>query len=396
LSRSHPSLDEPGDAPLQVPKQPSLIDVRDSWIESTQDRPPAASTADGLPAIRPPAITLPEDALELDYDDGVDVVFPEYDDDSAAQLRTPSARNPPGGRASLPSVDGDFLVAELMEAAARETWQPEPASAELPPSSVRRTTTSPPARSASDIDPFAVPALEDLPEDVCRAFLAFSRELVLGPSTTLGGFEALLVVRGSAQIAAGSRGPTVRCGPLDLVTVRTSAQPGDALHAPAVARADHRTVVLLWDREEIDRTIRLCPWFADALRDEGDRLNALLHLAGTLPGPLWREIARLNDLTRLRLRRVAPHELFLARGCPVEAAAIVGKGALELTEDERVVARLRPGDLLCAPQVLSGGAAPLAARGGPDGASLLVANTDVLAASLKRLPVLARRLQQPS
>jgi CRP-like cAMP-binding protein len=135
------------------------------------------------------------------------------------------------------------------------------------------------------------------------------------------------------------------------------------------------TQIAIWDFEVIEPPLAECPWVLQELQEVADRYQAL---AGVSMGPMG---DRLDDslrgmvLSRCKLVKLLPGEVLVEKGKPVGGLFIVGAGRLELGSDpEKPEGELQPGDFLFAPQVLSAGAAPTAARAGAAGALLMAAD----------------------
>jgi len=368
-----PSRSQSGDAASSPARQPSLIDVRDSWLEPTE----LAARPEAQPTIRPPAITLPEDALMPD-----DNVFSELEAATLPQLRS-----------LLGTLDEEALFAELSVPARGE--EPEPTKprrrSSRPP---RRTTTSPPARLPSELDLSLLPVFEDLPSDARRMFLDSCREHRLGASSRFDDFDTMLVTQGAVRVAhLHEIGRPVVFGPADLVTTRRTGTWGAP---PVIVGARPHTVALIWQANSVQRTVVLCPWFGDALAEEGDRLQTFLALARCQTRAVWRETSTLSRLTRLEHRFLPSHARLQERGSPVRSLMYVGTGEIELIDDGSVVGRVSAGDIVFASQVLSRASAPMLARASRAGATLLLADTEVVTAALPGLPLLAAQLRGPS
>jgi hypothetical protein len=388
------------DAPSRPP-DPSYIDVRDSWLDPSELKRPSLSSADTLPTMRPPAITLPDELLVAD-EPAVDLIFPEYEPATVPQRRPmgPWGDRPPAQRSALASLDEEALISELSKSPTdsrelrsdriRPSQHPTRRSSRPP----RRSTTSPPATTAAELDVSMLTVFEDLPEATRHMFLGSAREQRLGPSSSLSRFDAALVVHGAVRVGPErGGGPPVMFGPTNLVTARTSVV---GASRPIITGAEPRTLALVWQRASVDRTVALCPWFDDALCEEGDRLQALLYLAKTQPRAAWREIAHLLKLTRFEFRLLPALATLHEPGVRVSSLVIVGMGEIELEDEGKVVGKVGPGGLVYAPQVLSRAAAPQVARASQNGAAVLIADTDVVAAALPNLPLIARQLRRGS
>ncbi|MBI5532463.1 MAG: hypothetical protein HY898_07100 [Deltaproteobacteria bacterium] len=353
--------------------QPSLIEVHESWLDPKE----VAARGDTLPTMRPPAITLPDEEL-LDDDES----FPDMEGVTMPQLRK-----------LLGSFDEESLLAELSVPALEEPEeQPRPARRSSHPP--RRTTTSPPARMPSQLDLSLLPVFEDLPIDARRMFLDSCREHRLATTGRFDRFDTILVTQGAVRVAHPSEvGRPVVFGPADLVTRRASTSVGAP---PTIVGARPHTVVLVWQQGAVERTVALCPWFGDALAEEGDRLQTFLALARSQTRAFWRETATLSRLTRFEFRYLPPHARLQDRGTAVRSLAYVGTGEIELIDDGAVVGRVAAGDIVFGPQVLAHAPAPMLARASSAGAAVLLADTEVTAAALDGLPLLAAQLKGTS
>lgn len=379
---------EPGpkDSPKVREAQPSAIDVRDSWIEVTDPRMRYPSVIGRPPSVRPPAITLPDDALMID--DG-DASFPDYE--------APTLPNARAFRPLLGSTDEAALLRELAgpPPQLREEEKPKRRPSRPP----RRTTTSPPARRVQDLDLASVRAFEDLTAEMQQVLLDDAVEKRIGATTTVAEIDTLLVVKGAVRVDV-SRGDGfggIWHGLLlhqgDVLTRRRGI---DGLGDPIVLGGEPGTTVLWWGEETIDRVLALCPWIDDSLRDEGERLQTLLLLATKQRRGVWREMMRLSRLTRLEGRSLLPGQVALERGEPVSALVTVGFGTLDLVDEVRAAGHCDTGDILFPSCVLGALPAPARAKAGPSGATLIEVETSVVKVALGELPLLGRRLRAAS
>ncbi len=367
--------------------QPSAIDVRDSWIEVTDRRSPHPSLLENSPTVRSPAITLPDDALIIEKSDSD---FPDYEAPTLPRVRS--------FRPLLGSLDEAALVRELQAPPPAPTPEPKKPRARTsrPP---KRSTTSPPARRVEDLDLSSIPAFEDLTSEMQYLLLAQAQERRVGAATTIAEPDTLLVVKGSVRVGIARNtgvggtwsGLSLHAG--DVVTRRRGI---DGVGEPMVLGGEPGTVVVEWNEESIDHVLGLCPWVDDALRGEGDRLQTLLLLAGKQQRGPWREMMRLSRLTRLEGRTLSTGEQLLTPGAPVRGLITVGFGDIELVDETRTTARCGTGDIVFPSCVLAGLPAPQLARAGRNGATVLVADTDVVKAAISELPLLGRRLRSAS
>jgi hypothetical protein len=373
--------------PVREP-QPSSIDVRDSWIEVTERRSPQASLIENGPTLRPPAITLPDDALIIDKSDSD---FPDYEAPTLPRARA--------FRPLLGSLDEAALVRELANTAPqieREGQEKEPRKTSRPP---KRTTTSPPARRVEDLDLSSIPAFEDLTPEMQYLLLAEAVEKRIGATTTIVELDSLLVVKGAVRVGVSRgegmggiwNGLVFHAG--EVVTRRRGI---DGVGDPMVLGGEPGTTILEWTDEAIDQVLGLCPWVDDSLREEGDRAQTLLLLAGKQRRGLWREMMRLSRLTRLEGRTLSPGEQLIAPGAPVALLYTVGFGDIELVDEGRTAGRCGTGDIVFPSCVLAGLPSPQLARAGQKGATVILADTEVLKAALGELPLLRRKLRAAS
>jgi hypothetical protein len=216
---------------------------------------------------------------------------------------------------------------------------------------------------------------EDFPPETQLVLAKAARVERLATEEEVSGFGLALVLRGAvnvmpaiADVACGAAGER------ELVYGRGTLQDGVALRLVATAPD---TQVAIWDFEVIQPPLAACPWVLEELQDVADRYQAL---AGVAMGPMG---DRLDDslrgmvLSRCKLVKLLPGELLVEKGKPVGGLFIVGAGRLDLGNDPSAPGsegQLGPGDFLFAPQVLSAGGAPTAARAGAAGALLMAAD----------------------
>jgi CRP-like cAMP-binding protein len=123
----------------------------------------------------------------------------------------------------------------------------------------------------------------------------------------------------------------------------------------------------------LNEAVHDLPWVVEDLKTLADRFQAL---AGVSMGPMGE---RLDDALRsmvterCEVKRLLPGEELVEKGKPVGGMFIIAAGRIEIVDGEAVDSELGPGDFLFASQVLSGGAAPHAARAGKGGALVLFA-----------------------
>ena len=234
-------------------RHPSLLEVRDSWIESTElARHPAPSNP--APTLRPPAITLSNEDL-LDDD------TPPYAEFEAPTVPRKRPAASPGGALPVPRPAKEPARQEPSkgQAVSRST-----SGSSRPPA---RTTSSPPVRTAADVDLSSIPVFDDLPRDVQQMLHAAAVGLQLGRETPIPEFDAVLVVRGSVRGSPGSSaGPSVAFGSPSIITARSSLH---GRSVPVIVSADPGTIALGWATDDLERTGMLCPWFVDELRGKG-------------------------------------------------------------------------------------------------------------------------------
>ena len=179
---------------------------------------------------------------------------------------------------------------------------------------------------------------------------------------------AVNVMPAIADVACGAAGER------ELVYGRGTLEEGVTLRLVATATD---TQIAIWDLDVIEPPLKECPWVLQELQEVADRYQAL---AGVSMGPMG---DRLDDslrgmvLSRCKLVKLLPGEILVEKGKPVGGLFIVGAGRIDLgTDPDKPGAEgeLSPGDFLFAPQVLSAGGAPTAARAGASGALLMAAD----------------------
>jgi hypothetical protein len=262
--------------------------------------------------------------------------------------------------------------------------EPEPAPAPEPepePEPEPQPSPEPPPVSVPS-EPFVagislaeIRGFEDFPPETQFELARLARVERLATEEEVSGFGLALVLRGAvnvmpaiADVACGAAGER------ELVYGRGTLPEGVALRLVATAPD---TQIAVWSFDVIAPPLADCPWVLEELEAVADRYQAL---AGVSMGPMG---DRLDDslrgmvLSRCRLVRLLPGEVLVEKGKPVGGLFIVGAGRIELGNDAATPGsegQLGPGDFLFAPQVLSAGSAPTAARAGASGALLMAAD----------------------
>lgn len=268
---------------------------------------------------------------------------------------------PPAAPPVVSEAAAPFVVSEPAPPVVSE---PEP-----PPSSV------PSEPFVAGISLAEIRGFEDFPPETQFHLARVARVERLATEEEVSGFGLSLVLRGAvnvmptiADVACGAAGER------ELVYGRGTLPDGVPLRLVATAPD---TQIAVWSFDVIAAPLADCPWVLEELEAVADRYQAL---AGVSMGPMG---DRLDDslrgmvLSRCRLVRLLPGEVLVEKGKPVGGLFIVGAGKIELGNDAASAGsqgELLPGDFLFAPQVLSAGAAPTAARAGASGALLMAAD----------------------
>jgi len=150
----------------------------------------------------------------------------------------------------------------------------------------------------------------------------------------------------------------------------------DGLPVRLVCASDDATVAT-WNAEIVEPALATCPWVADDLRAQADRVQALV---GVTLGPLNERldpILRRQVTSRLSVRELSAGEIVVEKGQPVKYLLIIGQGHIELGPPGHEEKQLGAGDFLFPAEIVGAGAAPITARAGKGGALVLQADRAV-------------------
>ena len=255
-----------------------------------------------------------------------------------------------------------------------------------PPSS--RLLSKPALAPTSGVDLSGVDALSDLPDDAREAFAQAATVQALARDEEVSGFALALVLEGSVDVSA-----TIVDAPATRLATGAVLRARGTIEHTAPLRlvgAEPRSRVATWDERHVAEAFRTCPWVEDELRAAGDRYQALV---GATMGPLGERLdpdLRASVTGRLKLKALAEHEVFAARGKPIPGLLVVGAGELELVAEEGAAATgtLRAGDFLFPGEVLRAAPAPSTARAAKGGALVLFAERSVAQELLVTCPPL--------
>ncbi len=229
----------------------------------------------------------------------------------------------------------------------------------------------------NEIDLSEVEALSDLPDDARLAFGRAARVQTLARDDEVSGFALALVLEGTVDLSA-----TI----VDTAALRLEA--GAVLRARGTVAsiaamrlvgASERARVATWDDRAVTEAFRTCPWVEDELRVAGDRLQALVGITMGLLGERLDPALRADVASRLRLRTLAEHEVFAARGAAIPGLLVVGAGELELLGDDDTPngTVVRTGEFLFPSEALRAAPAPSTVRAAKGGALILLAERGV-------------------
>ncbi|HWZ93551.1 MAG TPA: hypothetical protein VNW92_32045, partial [Polyangiaceae bacterium] len=231
-----------------------------------------------------------------------------------------------------------------------------------------------------------VHGLEDLPPEGQASLVRQAAIETLNTDDEVSAFGLALVVRGKVSVM-----PTIadvscaRVGKGEIVWSQGNLEDGVALRLVAIEDA---TEVATWEASVLNQEVRDLPWIVDDLKVLADRFQAL---AGVAMGPMGErldDVMRAMVTERCEVKRMLPGEELVEKGKPVGGMYIIAAGRIEIGDDDAIESELGPGDFLFAAQVLSGGAAPHAARAGKGGALALFAGRHVAHELLLSVPPL--------
>jgi hypothetical protein len=295
----------------------------------------------------------------------------------------PSAPVSRGPISSEPSTDRDLLG--LYHEADDPVTQPhleDPRLAALP--------SAPPEPEGdpriADVILGEVRGLEDLPPEGQVSLVRQAKIETLNIEEEVSSFGLALLVRGAVNVM-----PTiadVSCARVtkgDIVWSQGHLDDGVALRLVA---SEDSTEVAVWDARVLNEAVHDLPWVVEDLKTLADRFQAL---AGVAMGPMGErldEALRSMVTERCEVKRLLPGEELVEKGKPVGGMFIMAAGRIEIADGDTVESELGPGDFLFAAQVLSGGAAPHAARAGKGGALVLFAGRAVAHELLLSVPPL--------
>ncbi len=238
-----------------------------------------------------------------------------------------------------------------------------------------KTRAAPEPKEGGGVDLSSVDALADLPDDARHDLESVATIHSLSFEEEVMGFALAYVIRGEVDVAAQivdapaerlkegailkARGGVAEAVPLRLICASESA------------------VVATWDTAHVEPAFKSCPWVEDELREEANRIQALV---GVTLGPIADRLdasIRAQVTSRLAVRELAEGETVVEMGQPVKEMCIVGQGELELLHGDKVVASVGTGEFLFPSEILGAGKASASVRAGKGGALLLVANRAV-------------------
>jgi hypothetical protein len=178
-------------------------------------------------------------------------------------------------------------------------------------------------------------------------------------------------------------------------------KPGDTLSLagsvlgaprPKVFGASVNTSLLAWDDATIHRILDVCPWVIESLRVRADELltRAAIPLS-TVARHMGQTFYRAL-ITSCRVLMLPPGSVLMEAAAEVRSVNIAGVGVLELVKDGRPVESLKPGTVLFAEELRTGAPAPVQARAGVQGATILRTEAREFTRFLPHVPLLARVL----
>jgi len=241
----------------------------------------------------------------------------------------------------------------------------KPAASEKKESKVG--SVPPEQRSVAGLPLERVDGLGDLPSEIQEQLAKSATILELGETEEHQGFGALVVVSGVVDVCATIADiPAAMVPAGGIIPAVTSISDVVSLRAVATAKAK----VATWSKQQLEDSLKSCPWVLEELVRLGDRLAAL---AGVTMGPLGDldDESRRQTLDRFRVRTLRPGEVYATKGDENLGLAVVGGGLIMVGKDEPKT--LESGDLVFPDLVLSGSPAPADAVAGESGALLLIA-----------------------
>jgi signal-transduction protein with cAMP-binding, CBS, and nucleotidyltransferase domain len=226
--------------------------------------------------------------------------------------------------------------------------------------------------AAVDLKLADVPGLSDLPDEERQKLQSSAKIHPLAQGEEIGGFALALVIRGDVDVAAQIVDvPADRIGQGTVLRGRGTIPDGVPLRLMC---ASANALVATWQAAEIDPALETCPWVADDLRAQADRVQALVGVTlGPLADRLDSELRRMVT-SRLQLRELSEGEVIVEQGNQVKQLLIVGQGHVELSKDGDPQGSVGAGELLFPAEILSNGKAPATARAGKGGALVLQAD----------------------
>ena len=375
--------------------QSSLIEVRDSWLD------PVEMEADTL---RPPEISLLDIDIEVIDDSWTIEVEPVTDIrrtlpdlGTSERARVLASQDtwfdeaPTLPRTILPLSDRDTirpplsslneltLLVELEGATGPDVIVQRPVSAGVSKDSLDALR----ARLQS------CPEFEDTPEAKLEKLLKAGSLLQLNDRAALVGWDAGVVLEGElGMLRRGVVSHRIKTGASFSCT---GTIPGTIAHIAALRR---ETRLIAWERAKLESILVTCPWVLEGLKSRADRVVTLGAIGlGNVSRHMGEPFAQ-SLLEASRVVVLPPGTVLFEVGTEVHALNIVGVGSIELVDSEGKVRHAAGGRILFPRELVSGSSAPMTARAGRSGASVLHVQAIELPHFLPHVPLLTRALSE--
>ncbi len=397
-ARSDPPTAQVNAPRVPALRQPSFIDVRDSWLDPveldarTQSgtcpvliAPAAASddeeqrtlVANATPPHQPSATLKPDGVPSRDRDEspqGTRNAAKAWCDNQtdAVVRRSLDLRHAP--------VDGASAEPEL-------GWADAPTRVKQSHTQAASALTSTPGLERIAADLAGLGPLEDLPDDTRQALAKSATIQALSPRQPVALGALALVYQGTVRVRAeGAYAHGHRMQPRQLVSSWTTVPSRMNLCIEACRPG---TVILTWEDDKLRQVLASCPWVSEELSMLGNHLQTIIAVADGCVRRAWTEQVQRVVLDFMEVQALAPAEPPFQKASPVNKLAIVGVGSMETCDQgDQVQGVLGPGDIIFSRQVLSQACAPANVRAGPLGATMLVGCSQRVAEMIERLPAL--------
>lgn len=376
--------------------QSSLIEVRDSWLDPVEVE--AADT------VRPPEISLLDvdievidDSWTIEVEPVTDVrrTLPDLGTSERARVLTSQDtwfdEAPTLPRTILPLSERDTirpplsslneltLLVELEGATGPDVLVQRPVSAGVSKDSLDAIR----ARLQS------CPELKDTPEAKLEKLLKAGSLLQLNDRAALVGWDAGVVLEG--ELGMLRRGVVSHRIETGASFSCTGTIPGTIAHIAAMRR---ETRLIAWERAKLESILEPCPWVLEGLKSRADHL---LTLGAIGLGNVARHMGEPFAQSLLEASRVVvlpPGTVLFEGGTEVHALNIVGGGSIELVDSAGKVRHAAGGRMLFPRELVRGSSAPMTARAGRSGATVLHVQAIELPRFLPHVPLLTRALSE--